>query len=169
MNVNIRSYSAGDFSSTQSPAGSRTQGFQNSLHSVSAIGAGVKASFSPEGLKLTIKEINTQDPESIRNFLEKFDFQNLRPKDLGSVASALFEKGAITSEQGFSLIGLDQAYADIDPSSIKRFNAIKVAEDKLKANIAGGPSAIAGRNDLVRALDFVKRLASFAKSDRASI
>lgn len=123
---------------------------------------------SPEALKLAAEELSAGNPESVRKLLSNHDLQNITPNDLSKLASTLFVAGVLSADEGFALIGTEFAYEKVlDPN--KPLDAVKVMQDRLRANRDAGPSAMAGRAEAVRALDFIERLASFANSDRERI
>lgn len=78
----------------------------------------------------------------------------------------LYAVDMISREDAGSLIGTDMAYEPpLDPYA--PIYAVQHFEHVLDVNISAGPNA--GRALAVRAADFIKRLASFASSDRLSI
>jgi len=125
--------------------------------------------FSQEAMKAAVLDkagVKIGDPESARQFLAKFDFNAISPKDLGVVQVTLFAAGMISREDSGPLIGTDMAYEPpLDPYA--PMDAIQHFEHMLEVNISAGPNA--GRELAIRAADFIKQLASFASSDRQSI
>lgn len=125
--------------------------------------------FSQEAMKAAVLDkagVKAGDPESARQFLAKFDFNAISPKDLGVVQVTLFAAGMISREDSGPLIGTDMAYEPpLDPYA--PMDAIQHFEHMLEVNISAGPNA--GRESAIRAADFIKQLASFASSDRSSI
>jgi len=125
--------------------------------------------FSQEAMKAAVLDkagVKMGDPESARQFLAKFDFNAISPKDLGVVQVTLFAAGMISREDSGPLIGTDMAYEPpLDPYAPT--DAIQHFEHMREVNISMGPNG--GREVAIRAADFIKQLASFAASDRRSI
>lgn len=116
--------------------------------------------------KLDKAGVKAGDPESARQFLAKFDFNAISPKDLGVVQVTLFAAGMISREDSGPLIGTDMAYEPpLDPYA--PMDSVQHFEHMLEVNISAGPNG--GRELAIRAADFIKQLASFASSDRQSI
>lgn len=130
--------------------------------------ASATVTLSPEALKLAAEDLSSGNPESVRKLLSNHDLQNITPNDLSKLASTLFVAGVLSADEGFALIGTELAYEKVlDPN--KPLDAVRVMQDRLRASMDAGPSAIAGRAGAIRALDFIERLASFASSDRERI
>ncbi|PIF92109.1 hypothetical protein CLU86_3049 [Acidovorax sp. 62] len=127
-----------------------------------------RATFSAKALSLSNQQMDANDPDSVRAFLSNFDFRNISPADLAYVGSTLAEAGVIEDKDAFPLIGTELTYEQpLDRN--KAVDSFKIFDDTLATNIAAGPTALAGRDYHVRAADFIRRLDSFASSDRSEI